>query len=114
MTDPVPDRVVRVLAECFVLLDEQLPAERGPNGEPTAAEFAASDLLDIVDTFARSWDELPMPHPGRPNYRVLIVTTHLVYARGVAGPAVAGRRRCRVDRHRYRPRRLRHRARLGR
>jgi hypothetical protein len=81
----VTDRVVRVLAELFVLLDEQLPAERGPNGEPTAAEFAASDLLDIVDTFARSWDDLPMPHPGRPDYRVLIVTTHLVYAVAVRG-----------------------------
>jgi hypothetical protein len=45
-------RAVRVLPEFFTLLDQQLPRERGPNGEPTAAEFAASDLLDIVDAFA--------------------------------------------------------------
>ena len=69
-------RVVRVLPEFFVLLDEQLPAERGPNGEPMVAEFAASDLLVIVDRFATRWDELPMPYPGRPDYRGLILSGH--------------------------------------
>jgi hypothetical protein len=78
-------RPVRVLPEFFVLLDDQLPDERGPNGEPTAAEFAATDLLDIVDTFARHWDDLPAPFAGRTDYRVLIVTGHLVYAVSVWG-----------------------------
>lgn len=78
-------RQVRVVPEFFVLLDEQMPAERGPNGEPTAAEFAASDLLDIVETFATHWDQLPTPHPGRGDYRAIIVTGHLVHAVSVWG-----------------------------
>lgn len=85
MTDRPAVRPVRVLPEFFILLDEQLPHERGPRGEPTAAEFAASDLLDIVDTFAARWDDLPMPIPGRPDYRVLILTGHLVHAAAVRG-----------------------------
>lgn len=57
-------RVVRVLPEIFILLDEQLPDERGPSGEPTAAEFAASDLLTIVERFATGWDEPPETIPA--------------------------------------------------
>ncbi|HET9653909.1 MAG TPA: hypothetical protein VFP72_01015 [Kineosporiaceae bacterium] len=71
-------RVVRVSPELFVLLDEQLPHERGPNGEPSAAEFAANDLISIIERFATRWDELPMPIRGRPDYRVLITTSRLV------------------------------------
>jgi hypothetical protein len=77
--------VVRVLPEFFLLLEAQLPDERGPHGEPTVAEFAASDLLEIVETFAVLWDELSMPIPGRPEYRDLIVTTRLVFAVSVRG-----------------------------
>ena len=73
-----PRRQVRVLAELFLALEAQLPQDRGPRGEPTVAEFAASDLLDIVDAFAALWDELPMQIPGRPGYRKLILTTRLV------------------------------------
>jgi hypothetical protein len=71
-------RVVRVTAEFFVLLDQQLPDQRGPHGEPTAAEFAAGDLMDLVEEFATSWDTLGTPIRGRTDYRVLITTTHLV------------------------------------
>ena len=71
-------RVVRVLPEFFIVLDEQLPSERGPAGEPTAAEFAASDLLAIVEEFAAGWDDLAMSIRGRADYRVLITTMHLV------------------------------------
>ncbi|MGL4175608.1 MAG: hypothetical protein ACRCSN_05975 [Dermatophilaceae bacterium] len=78
-------RTVRVLPEFFILLDEQLPHERGPRGEPTSAEFAASDLLDIVETFATTWDDMLLPIPGRPDYRVLILTGRLVYAVAVRG-----------------------------
>jgi hypothetical protein len=74
----VSRRVVRILPEFFVLLDEQLPAERGPAGEPTAAEFAASDLLEIVEVFATLWDQLPTLIRGRPDYRALVLTTRLV------------------------------------
>ncbi|HEX2809822.1 MAG TPA: hypothetical protein VHN80_26970 [Kineosporiaceae bacterium] len=78
-------RVVRVLASLFEQLDLQLPSERGPEGKPTAAEFAASDLLDIVDTFAEHWDQLPTTIPGRPDYRTLVTRTRLTYAVAVRG-----------------------------
>lgn len=71
-------RVVRVTAGFFVLLDRQLPDQRGPHGEPTAAEFAAGDLMDLVEEFATTWDTLAKPIRGRTDYRVLITTTHLV------------------------------------
>jgi hypothetical protein len=73
----VTRRVVRVTPEVFILLDEQLPSERGSAGEPTAAEFAASDLVAIVEEFAAR-DDLPMSIRRRADYRVLITTTHLV------------------------------------
>jgi hypothetical protein len=81
----VTRRVVRVLASLFEQLDLQLPSERGPDGEPTAAEFAASDLLDIVEAFATLWDELPVRIIGRPDYRDLITATRLIYAVRVRG-----------------------------
>jgi hypothetical protein len=85
----VSRRAVRVLPEFFILLDEQLPDERGPHGEPTAAEFASNDLLDIVELFAIRWDDLPMPYSGRTDYRSLVLTTHLaryVAVRGQLSP----------------------------
>jgi hypothetical protein len=81
----VTRRVVQVLASPFEQLDLQLPSERGPEGEPSGAEFAASDLLDIVDAFATLWDELPCGSSGRPDYRDLITDTRLVYAVRVRG-----------------------------
>jgi hypothetical protein len=81
----VTRRVVRVTPDFFALLDAQLPDERGPNGEPTAAEFAASDLLDIVEAFATMWDQLPMTIPSRPDYRTLVTRTRLTYAVAVRG-----------------------------
>jgi hypothetical protein len=81
----VTRRVVRVTPDFFSLLDAQLPDQRGPNGEPTAAEFAASDLLDIVEAFATMWDQLPMTIPGRPDYRTLVTRTRLTYAVAVRG-----------------------------
>ncbi len=78
-------RVVRITPDFFALLDAQLPDERGPHGEPTRAEFAASDLLDIVEVFATQWDDLPMTIIGRPDYRTLVFHTRLVYAVAVRG-----------------------------
>ena len=86
-------RVVRVSPDFFTSLDSQLPHVRGPAGEPTAAEFAASELLEIVDAFARHWDQLPMPIAGRADYRDLILTTRLVphvVVRGQVSPADGG------------------------
>jgi hypothetical protein len=81
----VTRRVVRVLPSLFEQLDLQPPDERGPQGEPTAAEFAASDLLDIVEAFAVLWDQLPTRIAGRPDYRDLITAGRLVYAVRVRG-----------------------------
>jgi hypothetical protein len=81
----VTRRIVRVTPDFFSLLDAQLHYERGPNGEPTAAEFAASDLLDIVEAFATMWDRLPMTIPGRPDYRTLVTRSRLTYAVAVRG-----------------------------
>jgi len=81
----VTRRVVRVLACLFEQIDLQLPSDRGPDGEPTAAEFAASDLLDIVEAFAVLRDELPMRIISRPDYRDLITAKRLVYAVRVRG-----------------------------
>ena len=71
-------RVVRVAPEFFTSLDAQLPETRGASGEPTAAEFAASDLLEIVEAFATLWGQLMMPFPERADYRDLILTGRLV------------------------------------
>jgi hypothetical protein len=77
-------RTVRVAPEFFILLDDQLPHERGPNGEPTAAEFAAGALMAIVERFATRWDELPRI-PGGTEYRILITNTRLVPFVSVTG-----------------------------
>jgi hypothetical protein len=66
-------------------LEAQLPTERGPRGEPTVAEFTASDLLDIVDIFAEQWDDLLKGIPGRSDYRDLWFDSRLVYAVVVRG-----------------------------
>ena len=62
-----------------------MPAERGPRGEPTVAEFAATDLLDIVQTFSALWDQLAMPYTGRHEDGDLYIHTGLVYAAVVRG-----------------------------
>jgi hypothetical protein len=71
-------RTVRVTLDFFTQLDEQLPSQRSPRGEPTAAEFASGALMEIVEVFALEWDDLPMTHPGRPDYRTLITSKRLV------------------------------------
>jgi hypothetical protein len=47
-----PRRRVRVAESFFEQLDELLPSDRGPNGEPSATDFLVIDLPSIVDTFA--------------------------------------------------------------
>jgi hypothetical protein len=53
-------------------LDRQLPGERGPRGEPSAADFLAIEAPDIVRTFAHEFEALPPLVEGRRDYRVLI------------------------------------------
>ncbi len=45
-------REVRVADSFFEELDDQLTAERGANGEPSATDFLVIDLPAIVEEFA--------------------------------------------------------------
>jgi hypothetical protein len=71
---------VRVTASFFDAVEQQLPAERGPHGEPSAHDFLAVDLLGIVDQIAEGWDTLPELIPGRSDYRQFIGSGRMVYA----------------------------------
>lgn len=80
-------REVRATLDFFHDLDRQLPSERGPNGEPSASDFQTFELLEIVETFATRFDELPTLIPGRDDYRILILTAVVVRAYAVVGQA---------------------------
>lgn len=51
-------RRVRVSPIVFDTIDEVLPVERGPNGEPSAGDFVANELPSIVERFAVDFDDL--------------------------------------------------------
>lgn len=78
-------RAVRATPDFFAHLDLQLSEDRGPDGEPSAADFQAYELLPIVDEFATGWDDLPELILGRPHYRLLITTGYLVPMISVVG-----------------------------
>jgi hypothetical protein len=78
-------RPVRATYGFFEDVDRQLRAERGPNGEPSTADFQTIDLLRIVDRFAEEFDDLPELIPGRNDYRVLLTSGVLVRALNVVG-----------------------------
>lgn len=78
-------RTVRAAPDFFAHLDRQLGAQRGPAGEPSAADFQAYELLPIVEEFASHWDELPELIPGRPDYRLLIKTGRLIPMISIVG-----------------------------
>ena len=78
----VPRRV-RPLPEFFASLDEQLPDERGPHGEPSRYDFLSLELPEITEAFATGWEDLPELIPGRSGYRVLIGPGRLVPAYSV-------------------------------
>ena len=71
-------RVIRVTADFFRDLDRALPSERGPSGEPSAADFNALELLRIVEHFATSFDDLPRLFLERAEYRFLVAAGMLV------------------------------------
>jgi hypothetical protein len=73
-----PRRRVRVDESFFEQLDRLLPADRGPNGEPSATDFLVIDLPTIVDQFATGFDTLPEVIEGLPSARMLIATGRLV------------------------------------
>lgn len=82
-------RTVRTTQSFFEDLDRQFPAERGPDGEPSAHDFQVFELLRIVEAFATAFDELPALIPGRADYRILITTGVLVPRLAVVGQLVA-------------------------
>jgi hypothetical protein len=45
-------RIVRATPDFFEDLDRQLAFERGPEGQPSANDFEAFELLRIVERFA--------------------------------------------------------------
>ena len=76
---------VRVAHAVFDELDRVLPAERGPNGEPSVKDFLTIDLLPIVDSFATGFSSLAEAVPGRSDYRMLISAGVLVATVAVVG-----------------------------
>jgi hypothetical protein len=73
-----PRRRVRVAESFFEQLDELLPSDRDPNGEPSATDFLVIDLPSIVDSFATGFDALPEVIEGVPSARMLIAVGRLV------------------------------------
>lgn len=73
----------------FDELDRVLPAERGPNGEPSVNDFLTIDLLPIVDSFATGFSSLAEAVPGRTDYRMLISAGVLVATVAVVGQLTA-------------------------
>jgi len=71
-------RRVRATPSFFADLDRQLPAERGPGGEPSTNDFQVFELLRVIERFAVGFDDLPKLIPGRDDYRVLIAVGVLV------------------------------------
>ncbi len=82
-------RNVRVDAQLFAELDDQLDETRGPAGEPSASDFLVIDLPTISDAFAEHFDEFPSMYPDRDDYRYLVTTGKLVRAVLVVGQLVA-------------------------
>jgi hypothetical protein len=78
-------RTVRATQRFFEDLDRQLPAERGPNGEPSTNDFQVLDLSRIVERFAVGWDDLPRLFSDRPQYRILIAAGNVVARFAVIG-----------------------------
>jgi hypothetical protein len=81
----VARRQVRVTAGFFDQLDAQLPAERGPQGEPSVTDFIAVVLPTIIDRFAEQFDDLPELVAGVTATRMFIGPGVLVRAIAVYG-----------------------------
>lgn len=76
---------VRVSESFFAELDEQLGAERGPDGQPSATDFIVVDLPGIVEQFASAFEKLPEAATGVPAIRMFIGRGTLVAAFVVHG-----------------------------
>jgi hypothetical protein len=80
---------VRADPSFFADLDDLLPAERGPSGEPSAHDFLAFDLLRVVEVFTSDFDGLPTLFEDRDDYRVLITAGVVVPRFAVVGRLAA-------------------------
>ena len=80
-----PRRDVRPTRDFYLALERQLPADRGPAGQPSRADFQFHELVPILTRFATGWDGLPRLVPGREDYRVLVVRGVLLRAISVIG-----------------------------
>lgn len=78
-------RRVRVTEAFFDQLDALLGEERGPNGEPTATDFIAMEVPNIVERFATGFDDMLELAEELPGGRVLITPGYLVRAMAVYG-----------------------------
>lgn len=56
--------------DVFEELDQVLGPDRGPDGRPSVNDFLTNDLLEIVETFATRFDDLPALIAGRRDYRI--------------------------------------------
>lgn len=81
---PPERRVVRVTPSFFDQLDRQLRPDRGPEGQPSAADFVVMELPDIVERFATGFNRLPTIE-GLEGARMLIAPGLLVRAYVVYG-----------------------------
>ena len=78
-------RPVRVTAGFFDQLDSQLGEDRGPHGEPSATDFIAFQLPEIIERFAEDFDDLPEAVEGVAAARMLLTPGVLVYATIIYG-----------------------------
>lgn len=62
----MPDRIVRFAPQFFDRLDELLPAERSPDGAPSAADFLLYDLPRIRDQLASDFEGNTLPADETP------------------------------------------------
>ena len=71
-------RTVRVSESFFEQLDDQLGADRGDDGSPSATDFLVFDLPTIVERLATGYDGLPEIIQGIHSGRMLITSGVLV------------------------------------
>ena len=78
-------RIVRTTPDFEAMVDAQLGEERGPNGEPSSADFLEYEIDAVKAAFAERWDNLPMLIDGRPEYRVYVYSGYLIPMISVTG-----------------------------
>jgi hypothetical protein len=67
----VPNRQVRFTEQFFNRLDQLLPGERGPEGEPSITDFLLFDLPSVSDRLGSNYFENTM-ETNDPEVRVFI------------------------------------------